>query len=131
MPTGLRPSMPGPTARCSRPTTMPTSWRKRSRSCARSILALLESGRYFVIGDPTGTTVAAGGWPWERPAGQDGTPGHAHLRHFAVDPKRTRLGLGRRLFECCLEDAAGAGAFECVSTYAAESFYRALGFSML
>jgi GNAT superfamily N-acetyltransferase len=93
--------------------------------------ALLESGRYFVIGDHTGETVAAGGWSWERPGGQDGTPGHAHLRHFAVDPKRTRLGLGRRLFECCLEDAAGARAFECVSTYAAESFYRALGFSML
>ena len=91
--------------------------------------ALLESGRYFVISDQTGETVGAGGWSWERPGGQDGTPGHAHLRHFAVDPGRTRLGLGRRLFECCLQDATGARAFECFSTYAAESFYRALGFT--
>ena len=93
--------------------------------------ALLESGRYFVISDQTGETVGAGGWSWERPGGQDGTPGHAHLRHFAVDPARTRLGLGRGLFECCLQDATGARAFECFSTYAAESFYRALGFTTL
>jgi N-acetylglutamate synthase-like GNAT family acetyltransferase len=93
--------------------------------------ALLESGRYFVISDQTGETVGAGGWSWEQPGGRDGTPGHAHLRHFAVDPARTRLGLGRRIFERCLQDASSARAFECFSTYAAESFYRALGFTTL
>jgi N-acetylglutamate synthase-like GNAT family acetyltransferase len=93
--------------------------------------ALLESGRYFVINDQTGETVGAGGWSWERPGGQAGTAGHAHLRHFAVNPARNRLGFGRRLFECCLRDATGARAFECFSTYAAEPFYRALGFTTL
>lgn len=93
--------------------------------------ALLESGRYFVISDESDETVGAGGWSWERPGGQAGTAGHAHLRHFAVDPARTRLGFGRGLFDCCLRDATGARAFECYSTYAAESFYRALGFTAL
>jgi N-acetylglutamate synthase-like GNAT family acetyltransferase len=93
--------------------------------------ALLESGRYFVISDQTGETVGAGGWSWERPGSREETPGHAHLRHFAIDPARTRLGPGNRIFERCLQDATGARAFECYSTYAAKSFYRALGFTTL
>ena len=54
-----------------------------------------------------------------------------HIRHLATDPKRTRRGIGRALFERCVADARAAGVciFKCYSSIGAERFYWALGFS--
>jgi N-acetylglutamate synthase-like GNAT family acetyltransferase len=54
----------------------------------------------------------------------------ARIRAFFVHPDWGRRGLGRRLFDRCAADAAGAGfrALELVATLPGEPLYRALGF---
>jgi GNAT superfamily N-acetyltransferase len=57
----------------------------------------------------------------------------ARIRAFFVHPRWARQGLGRRLFERCLADAAQAGfsRLELMATLPGEPLYRALGFAEL
>jgi N-acetylglutamate synthase-like GNAT family acetyltransferase len=52
------------------------------------------------------------------------------VRHVATDPDVVRQGIGRRLMQHVMEDAARAGVrrMECLSTRTAVPFYTALGF---
>ena len=92
--------------------------------------SLLESGRYFIASSRDGTPAGCGGWSHERPGTGGIEPGLGHIRHFAVDPRHGRKGLGRSIFEACVAQASAHGVrrFECWSSLNGEGFYRALGF---
>jgi GNAT superfamily N-acetyltransferase len=92
---------------------------------------LVGSGTYYVARDGEGRLIGAGGWTCAEPGTGRLTPGHAHIRHFAVDPAAGRRGVGRRLFERCVEAAGSGIVFECFSTRTAVAFYRSLGFEPL
>ena len=87
---------------------------------------LLASGRYHLAVDESGRVVGAGGWSGR---GQ----GWAQVRHVATDPGHLRRGIGRRLMQRVLTEAAGQGVtqIECLSTLTAVPFYTALGFAVL
>ncbi len=88
----------------------------------------LDIGTYYVAEDPRGRMIGAGGWTRKRPGTGEIAPGLAHLRHFAVDPDSTRSGIGRAIFDACLNDAGSETTFECYATRTAVPFYAALGF---
>lgn len=92
---------------------------------------LLESGRYYLARDDDGQLLGAGGWSPEDPATRDTTPGLGHIRHFAVLPEANGQGIGRTLFNRCLEASRQQGitGFNCYSSLNAEGFYAALGFT--
>lgn len=102
---------------------------------ARARPELLASGRYLVAVDGEGIVVAAGGWSANRPEG--GGPGLVaelgHVRHVATDPDAVRQGIGRRLMQAVMTDAARAGVrrMDCLSTRTAVPFYSALGFRVI
>jgi GNAT superfamily N-acetyltransferase len=103
---------------------------------------LIADRTYHVIEGPAGELVAAGGWSRRGTLyGGDQMKGAedplldpatdpARIRAFFVHPAWGRRGLGRRLFDRCAADAAGAGfrALELVATLPGEPLYRALGF---
>ncbi len=105
---------------------------------------LIRDRTYYVL--DTGTElIAAGGWSKRRTLyggdqmkaaedpllNPDVEP--ARIRAFFVHPACARQGLGRRLFERCLMDAAAAGfsQLELMATLPGEPLYRALGFTEL
>jgi GNAT superfamily N-acetyltransferase len=102
---------------------------------------LIADGTYYVI--EAGGLVAAGGWGRRRTLyGGDQTrtaedppldpaTEPARIRAFYVHPDHARRGLGRRLFERCATDAAGAGfrSLELMATLPGEPLYQALGFT--
>jgi N-acetylglutamate synthase-like GNAT family acetyltransferase len=92
--------------------------------------ALLESGTYYVAEAAGGSIVGCGGWTKERPGSAEVLPGLGHVRHFGVHPNWTRQGVGRSIYDRCVEDAKAAGIdrFECYASLNGESFYAALGF---
>jgi GNAT superfamily N-acetyltransferase len=96
--------------------------------------ALLSSGTWYVAQAPgaDGALAGCGGWTLQRPGApyEPVDPALGHLRHFAVHPGWTRMGVGRALCSRCTADARAVGvhAFECYATTVAETFYRALGF---
>ena len=99
--------------------------------------ALLVCGTWYLAempGNP-GRILGCGGWTRAEPGGNSapGDQSLAHLRHFATHPGCVRRGVGRTVFAQCVADARAAGvrAFESNSTFAAEPFYRALGFERL
>lgn len=100
---------------------------------SRANPALLRSGAYFVITDGDGRAAAAGGWSWSAPIGGRHRRGRAHVRHLAVDPERTRLGLARRILQAILSDLTPRAPcrLEALSTLTAEPFYRALSFARI
>jgi GNAT superfamily N-acetyltransferase len=89
---------------------------------------LIGSGTYYVARDRESRLLGAGGWTRSEPGTGALTPGHAHIRHFAVDPSAGHRGIGRGLFEQCLNAAGRDIVFECFSTRTAVPFYRSLGF---
>src|SRR5262245_48280759 len=103
---------------------------------------LIADRTYYVIASEAGALVAAGGWSRRRTLyGGDQMKGAedplldpaidpARVRAFFVHPAWVRRGLGRRLFDRCAADAAGAGfrALELVATLPGEPLYLALGF---
>jgi N-acetylglutamate synthase-like GNAT family acetyltransferase len=92
--------------------------------------ALLQSGTYYVAESPNGEAIGCGGWTRERPGSSEIKGGVGHIRHFAVHPDWTRLGVGKMLYSRCVLDArdAGLSQFECYSSLNGEVFYAALGF---
>jgi GNAT superfamily N-acetyltransferase len=102
---------------------------------------LIDDGTYCVV-EADGAIAAAGGWSarrtlfggdqWKHGADEPLDPMReaARIRAFFVDPTWARRGLGRRLFERCLNDARGAGfgRLELMATLPGEPLYHALGF---
>lgn len=95
---------------------------------------LLMSKTYYVAETPNddGTTlvVGCGGWTQFRPGTEEVVVGLGHIRHFGVHPDFTRKGIGRLIFQTCVDDARAEGVnkFECYSSLNGETFYGALGF---
>ena len=94
---------------------------------------LLRSGNFFVAVPEKGNSdilIGCGGWSLERPGSGDVEPGLGHIRHFGVDPKWLRKGVGRAIINECEAQAREEQVreFECYSSRNAETFYRALGF---
>jgi GNAT superfamily N-acetyltransferase len=103
---------------------------------------LIADRTYYVIESDAGALVAAGGWGRRRTLyGGDQSKGAedsllhpardaARIRRFFVHPAWARRGLGRRLFDRCAADAAGAGfrGLELMASLPGEPLYRALGF---
>jgi GNAT superfamily N-acetyltransferase len=100
---------------------------------------------YYVIEQGSGQLLAAGGWSRRRtlyggdqmkevadPLLNPDTDA-ARIRAFFVHPAAARRGLGRRLFDRCVLDAASAGfrTLELVATLPGERFYLSLGFVAL
>ena len=57
--------------------------------------------------------------------------GEAHLRLFATHPEWAGKGIGRSLFDQCVQQARSEQVWqlECWASLNARGFYRALGFS--
>jgi GNAT superfamily N-acetyltransferase len=103
---------------------------------------LIDDGTYHVV-DADGAIAAAGGWSrrrtlfggdqWKHGSDEplDATREPARIRAFFVDPAWSRRGLGRALFEVCLDEARAAGfqRLELMATLPGQPLYRALGFS--
>ncbi len=103
---------------------------------------LIADGTYYVITHPEGRLVACGGWSRRKTlyGGDqmkeaedpllDPRTEAARVRAFFVHPAWARRGLGRRLFERCLSDAAVAGfrMLELMATLPGEPLYQSLGF---
>lgn len=92
--------------------------------------ALLRSGTYFLARDRSGLVVGCGGWTPERPGNGEIKSGLGHIRHFGTHPDHLRRGIGARLIERCIAEAASRGihALECYATRSAVGFYVAAGF---
>ncbi len=93
---------------------------------------LLTSGTFFVVED-AGLVVGCGGWTFAEPGSGRIVEGLAHLRHFAVDPARSRQGIGRLIFDACSRTAAQQGAlrFQVFSSLNAEAFYAGMGLTRI
>ena len=103
---------------------------------------LIADGTYYVIEDGS-QIVASGGWSRRRTlyggdqhkSGADPlldpTVDAARIRAYFVHPSRARRGLGRMLFDACLDAARAEGfrAFELGATLPGVPLYRALGFT--
>jgi GNAT superfamily N-acetyltransferase len=91
---------------------------------------LLSSGRFFVAESPSGALLGCGGWTREKPGSNTVTEMLAHIRHFATRPDYCGLGIGRAIFDRCMQQAvlAGVRRFECHSSLNAERFYKSVGF---
>lgn len=103
---------------------------------------LIDDGTYHVV-DADSAIAAVGGWSrrrtlfggdqWKHGADEplDPTREPARIRAFFVDPAWSRRGLGRALFEVCLDEARVAGfqRLELMATLPGEPLYRALDFS--
>ncbi|MDG4717655.1 MULTISPECIES: GNAT family N-acetyltransferase [Thalassospira] len=103
---------------------------------ARANPDLLASGTYYLARTDDGDLAGAGGWTVMRPGGDktDIQTGIVHVRHFAVDPDYTRKGIGKMLFDRCVQDATckqHVAQFECYSTLSARRFYESLGFEVI
>jgi len=91
---------------------------------------LLASGSFYVAQNGQGELIGCGGWSLEHPGTAKVVRGEAHIRHFATHPGWTRMGVARSIMNRCCIDASArdAGKLHCYSTFAAENFYKALGF---
>jgi GNAT superfamily N-acetyltransferase len=94
---------------------------------------LVTSGTYFVLVDRNDAIVGAGGWTKSAPPGFGASAGLGHIRHIVTDHRRVRQGIGRRLMQHIVSDAATAGVtqLDCFSTLMAVPFYVAFGFRVL
>lgn len=97
---------------------------------ARAQPELVTSGLFYVVEQPDGVIVGAGGWSLHPPGGRPMRPGVGHLRHVATDPEATRRGVGKRLIDHVADVARGRGmtSLHCQSTLTGRSFYEAMGF---
>lgn len=94
---------------------------------------LLTVGTFHLLVDSSGQVAACGGWTKEAPSTGEIIDGLAHIRHFATSPDYAGMGMGRRIFETCLSEAAAAGIkiFTCEAALGSEGFYAALGFAVV
>jgi len=105
--------------------------------------SMIEDGTYYVVEEPGGRVVGAGGWSRRRtPFGGDQAshfrdaglrePGRdaAVIRAFYVHPDRARQGIGRMLMEMCEAAARTEGyrRFELVATLTGIPLYAAFGY---
>ncbi len=98
---------------------------------SRANTELIDSGTYYVAANDSGQFKGAGGWSRETPGSGEVVPGHIHLRHFAVLPEASMQGIGRAIFERCIEDADTFNVIECFSTKTAQRFYQSVGFEVV
>ncbi|MEM6886863.1 MAG: GNAT family N-acetyltransferase [Pseudomonadota bacterium] len=86
---------------------------------------LLSSGTYYVVTDEV-RVYGAGGWSRDRDRSDLG-----HIRHLVTDHLCLRRGIARCIVLHALQDAGQAGIrqMECWSTFTAEPFYKAMGFT--
>lgn len=91
---------------------------------------LVQSGGLFVATDDGQGVVGAGGWSREY-HGVSAIAGLGHMRHFVVHPDFVRQGIGKVLFERCLEAAPDIEEFEAQASLSAVAFYIALGFEVI
>jgi GNAT superfamily N-acetyltransferase len=91
---------------------------------------LLASGSFYVAQTGQGELIGCGGWSLERPGTAEVVRGEAHIRHFATHPDWARIGVARSIMDRCYRDACdwNIRKLHCCSTFAAENFYKALGF---
>jgi N-acetylglutamate synthase-like GNAT family acetyltransferase len=91
---------------------------------------LLASGAFYVAQSSHGELIGCGGWSLEHPGTAKIVRGEAHIRHFATHPGWARMGVARSIMNRCCMDAKARDVSElhCCSTFAAETFYKALGF---
>lgn len=91
---------------------------------------LLGSGTYYLVVEPDGTVIGAGGWSHARPGSGKTIRRLGHLRHFATDPDKLGRGVGRLIHDRCLAEvrAAGLTRLEVYASLNAEGFYAAMGF---
>lgn len=86
---------------------------------------LVTSGCYFVAETQDGKIVGGGGW-------SRSVRGRAvgDVRHFVTRKDQLRQGIGRRLMQEVIFDAAQSGItqLDCLATRTAEPFYHSLGF---
>ncbi len=94
---------------------------------------LLTVGTFHLLVDTQGQVAACGGWTREAPSTGQVVDGVAHIRHFATAPDYSGMGMGRRIFETCLAEAAAAEirTFTCEAALGSEGFYTALGFAVV
>jgi predicted N-acetyltransferase YhbS len=95
----------------------------------RTAPSLLSGGSYFVA-DAGGVLLGAGGWSQATPFGGVGPAGNGHMRRVAVQPHLIRSGVGSLIVDHALDHARTQGVENmfCLSTLAAEDFYKAKGF---
>jgi GNAT superfamily N-acetyltransferase len=92
---------------------------------------LLRSGTFYVARISGDRIVGCGGWTRERPGSGEIAAGVGHIRHFGTHPDHLRRGIGKRVLERCIAEAASCGirTLECYSTLCAVGFYAAFGFA--
>ncbi|MBU2868886.1 GNAT family N-acetyltransferase [Pacificibacter marinus] len=95
----------------------------------RTAPSLLSGGSYFVA-DAGGALLGAGGWSQATPFGGVGPATNGHMRRVAVLPHVIRSGVGSLIVDHALAHARtqGVESMFCLSTLAAEDFYKAKGF---
>ncbi len=93
---------------------------------------LLNSGT-FLVAEADQILIGCGGWSIETPGSGAIEPNVGHIRHFATHPDMARRGIGRSIFEQCLNQARSCALthFKCFSSLNARGFYAALGFEAL
>ncbi len=89
----------------------------------------LRSGTFYVVDGLPGSVIGCGGWTVAAPDTKAEIPGLAHLRHFATHPDFARQGVGRLIYNRCVEAAklAGATRFQAYSSLTAIAFYSSVG----
>jgi N-acetylglutamate synthase-like GNAT family acetyltransferase len=94
---------------------------------------LLASGAFYVAQSSHGELIGCGGWSLEHPGTAKIVRGEAHIRHFATHPGWARMGVARSIMNRCCTDAKARDVSElhCCSTFAAENFYKAMGFKTI
>src|SRR5271165_10835 len=104
--------------------------RRALPAIARANSKLLDSGTYYVARHSSGLVVGCGGWTAEKPGTTEINPGVGHIRHFAVDPRWIRQGIGRQIYQACETQARSNNIviFDVFSSLNARSFYASLGF---
>ncbi len=104
--------------------------------------SMLIADRSYFIAELDGSLAGCGGWSRrrtlyggdQRPVGSDDLldPARdpARIRAFFVAPESARRGVGRRLLDECIKEAARAGflSLELMATLPGVPFYSALGF---
>ena len=93
---------------------------------------LIASGRFYLVENDE-LVIGCGGWSFDTPGTGSIIEGVAHVRHFAVDPKHARKGIGQAIFKRSAFDAhkAGAPVFQAYSSLNAERFYQSMGLKRL
>ena len=88
---------------------------------------LIQSGQLYVAEADDDVLVGAGGWSRDY-HGVPSVAGVGHIRQFVVHPDWMRHGIGRALFDRCLNAASDIVQFDCQASLSAISFYHSLGF---